>query len=166
MGHKLQPQNHMTQVIGYKSKKITYKSIPLLANIPWVANSGSVIHPQIRNAFCPAFSFQPGRGEGATFFGHPKHGFVPHQPPPATPPKFDPNEIKVIHLRCTSRGDDATSALVSLSSKEVGDEITKATSDCKGLRTTVKLTIQERQAQTEVAPSASALVVKALKEPP
>ena len=41
-----------------------------------------------------------------------------------------------------------------------------ATSDWKGLRVTVKLTIQNRQAQVSVVPSASSLVVRALKEPP
>lgn len=36
----------------------------------------------------------------------------------------------------------------------------------KGLRVTVKLTIQNRQAAVSVVPSASSLVIKALKEPP
>ena len=36
----------------------------------------------------------------------------------------------------------------------------------KGLRVTVKLTIQNRQAAISVVPSASSLVIKALKEPP
>ncbi|KAL8816616.1 MAG: hypothetical protein Q9223_004408 [Gallowayella weberi] len=36
----------------------------------------------------------------------------------------------------------------------------------KGLRVTVKLTIQNRQAAVSVEPSASSLVIKALKEPP
>ena len=36
----------------------------------------------------------------------------------------------------------------------------------KGLRVTVKLTIQNRQAAVSVVPTASALVIKALKEPP
>lgn len=36
----------------------------------------------------------------------------------------------------------------------------------KGLRVTVKLTIQNRQATVSVVPSASSLVIKALKEPP
>ena len=35
----------------------------------------------------------------------------------------------------------------------------------KGLRVTVKLTIQNRQATVSVVPSASSLVIKALKEP-
>lgn len=36
----------------------------------------------------------------------------------------------------------------------------------KGLRVTVRLTIQNRQAAISVVPSASSLVIKALKEPP
>ncbi|CAI9172772.1 unnamed protein product [Rangifer tarandus platyrhynchus] len=88
------------------------------------------------------------------------------------PPKFDPNKIKVVYLRCTGGEVDATSALapkigpLGLSPKKVGDDIAKATGDWKCLRITVKLTIQNRQAQIEVVPSASALIVKALKEPP
>merc|ERR550539_2313699 len=38
--------------------------------------------------------------------------------------------------------------------------------DYKGLRVTVKLIVQNRQAQIEVVPSAGALVIKALNEPP
>ena len=65
----------------------------------------------------------------------------------------------------------ATSALAAkigplgLSPKKVGDDITKATGDWKGLRVTVKLTIQNRQAQTEAVPSVSALIIKALEPP-
>ncbi|XP_055228973.1 large ribosomal subunit protein uL11-like [Gorilla gorilla gorilla] len=86
--------------------------------------------------------------------------------------KFDPNEIRVVYLRCIGGEVDAMSALaprirpLGLSPKKVDDDIAKATSDWKGLRITVKLTIQNRQAQIEVVPSASALIIKALKEPP
>uniref|UniRef100_A0A2I3HI31 Large ribosomal subunit protein uL11 n=1 Tax=Nomascus leucogenys TaxID=61853 RepID=A0A2I3HI31_NOMLE len=79
------------------------------------------------------------------------------------PLKFDPNEIKVVYLRCTGGEVGATSALapkigpLGLSPKKVGDDIAKATGDWKGLRIT---------AQIEVVPSASALIIKALKEPP
>ncbi|XP_012372983.1 60S ribosomal protein L12-like [Octodon degus] len=88
------------------------------------------------------------------------------------PPKFDLIEIKVVYLRCTGGEVGATSALapkigpLGLSPKKVGDDIAKATGDWKGLRIMVKLPIQNRQAQTEVVPSASALIIKALKEPP
>ncbi|XP_035207995.1 60S ribosomal protein L12-like, partial [Stegodyphus dumicola] len=52
------------------------------------------------------------------------------------------------------------------SPKKVGDDIAKATSDWKGLKITVKLVIQNRQAQIEVVPSAASLLIRALKEPP
>ncbi|XP_037846081.2 large ribosomal subunit protein uL11-like [Chlorocebus sabaeus] len=84
-------------------------------------------------------------------------------------PKFNPNEIKV-YLRCTGGEVGATSMLapkigpLGLSPKKAGDDIAKATGDRKVLRITVKLTIQNRQAQIEVVPSASALIIKALKE--
>ena len=48
----------------------------------------------------------------------------------------------------------------------MGDDIAKATTEWKGLKVTVKLTIQNRQAKVEVVPSASSLIIKALKEPP
>jgi len=49
---------------------------------------------------------------------------------------------------------------------QVGEDIAKATGkDWKGLRVTVKLIIQNRQAKVEIVPTASALIIKALKEP-
>ncbi|KAI4665080.1 cell separation during budding [Alternaria viburni] len=99
-------------------------------------------------------------------------GLNPHDPDEARPPKFDPSEVKVIHLRATGGEVGASSALapkigpLGLSPKKVGEDIAKATGDWKGLRVTVKLTIQNRQAAVSVVPSASSLVIKALKEPP
>ena len=55
---------------------------------------------------------------------------------------------------------------LGLSPKKVGDDIAKATQDWKGLKVTVKLTIQNRQATIDVVPSAASLLIKALKEPP
>jgi len=52
------------------------------------------------------------------------------------------------------------------SPKKVGDDIAKATKEWKGLKITVKLTIQNRQAQIEVVPTAASLIIRALKEPP
>ncbi|MCJ1257234.1 GTPase-activating protein S23 [Lignoscripta atroalba] len=75
-------------------------------------------------------------------------------------------------LRATGGEVGASSALapkigpLGLSPKKVGEDIAKATGDWKGLRVTVKLTIQNRQAAVSVVPSASSLVIKALKEPP
>lgn len=52
------------------------------------------------------------------------------------------------------------------SPKKVGDDIAKATKDWKGLKVTVQLEIQNRKATAKVVPSAAALIIKALKEPP
>ena len=52
------------------------------------------------------------------------------------------------------------------SPKKVGDDIAKATSDWKGLRISVRLVVQNRQAKVEVVPTAAALIIRALKEPP
>ncbi|EPQ18628.1 60S ribosomal protein L12 [Myotis brandtii] len=66
------------------------------------------------------------------------------------PPKFNPNKIKVIYLTYPSGEVVDISALVPksgslvLSPKKVGDDITKTTSDWKGLRITVKQTIQKK----------------------
>merc|ERR1711981_1258155 len=88
------------------------------------------------------------------------------------PPKFDPNAITVVCLR-TVGGEVAPTATLApkvgplgLSPKKIGDDIRKNTKDWKGLKVTVKLTIQNRQAQVSVVPSASSLIIKALKEPP
>merc|ERR1712107_573509 len=88
------------------------------------------------------------------------------------PPNFDPNEIKIVILKAVGGEVAATSALapkvgpLGLSPKKIGDDIAKVTQDRKGLRVTVKLTIQNRQAKVDVVPSAAALIIKALKEPP
>ncbi|TFK54298.1 hypothetical protein OE88DRAFT_1642862 [Heliocybe sulcata] len=98
-------------------------------------------------------------------------------------PKLDPNEIKIIKLRVTGGEVGSSSALapkigplglvqikltgcMMQSPKKVGEDIAKATGQWKGLRVTVQLTIQNRQAAVSVVPSASSLVIKALKEPP
>ncbi|OLL24781.1 60S ribosomal protein L12-B isoform C [Neolecta irregularis DAH-3] len=87
------------------------------------------------------------------------------------PPKLDPSEIKVICLRTTGGELASTASLapkigpLGLSPKKVGEDIAKATAEWKGLRVTVQLTIQNRQAAVSVVPSASSLVIKALREP-
>ena len=71
-------------------------------------------------------------------------------------------------LRAVGGEVAATSALapkvgpLGLSPKKIGDDIAKATQDWKGLKVTVKLTIQNRQAKVEVVPSAAALIIKVL----
>lgn len=77
-----------------------------------------------------------------------------------------------MYLRVVGGEVGATSSLapkigpLGLSPKKVGDDIAKASQDWKGLKVTVRLTIQNRQATIDVVPSAASLVIKALKEPP
>ncbi|KAK9892261.1 hypothetical protein WA026_019062 [Henosepilachna vigintioctopunctata] len=88
------------------------------------------------------------------------------------PPKFDPTEVKYVYLRCVGGEVGATSTLapkigpLGLSPKKIGDDIAKSTADWKGLKITVCLKIQNRQATISVVPSAASLIIKALKEPP
>jgi large subunit ribosomal protein L12e len=88
------------------------------------------------------------------------------------PPKFDPNEVKILYIRVTGGVAGAASSLapkigpLGLAPKKVGDDIAKATQEWKGLRITVKLEIKNRQATVFVEPTAAAMVIKALKEPP
>jgi len=87
------------------------------------------------------------------------------------PPKFDPQAVNYVYLKVVGGEVGATSSLapkigpLGLSPKKVGDDIAKATQAWKGLRITVELKIQNRQASVSVVPSASSLVIKALKEP-
>ena len=56
---------------------------------------------------------------------------------------------------------------LGLSPKKVGEDIAKETAkDWKGLRITVKLIVQNRQAKVSVVPTAGSMVIRALKEPP
>ena len=52
------------------------------------------------------------------------------------------------------------------SPKKVGDDIAKATKNYKGMGVTCKLICKNRVATVVVVPSASTLILKALKEPP
>ena len=87
------------------------------------------------------------------------------------PPKFDPNAVSIVYLRTTGGEAGAMSALapklgpLGLSPKKIGDDIAKNTQDWKGMKITVRLVIQNRVATVEIVPSASSLVIKALKEP-
>ena len=85
---------------------------------------------------------------------------------------MDPTAIVEVFVRATGGEVGAASSLapkigpLGLSPKKIGEDIAKETAkDWKGLRVTVKLTVQNRQAKVSVVPSAAALVIKALKEP-
>merc|ERR1711990_1235546 len=54
---------------------------------------------------------------------------------------------------------------LGLPPKKIADDILKCTGDWKGIKVTCQLAIQNRQAKVSIVPSASALVIKALKEP-
>merc|ERR1712018_870274 len=88
------------------------------------------------------------------------------------PPKFDPTAIMIVCLRAVGGEVAPTASLapkvgpLGLSPKKIGDDIAKNTKDWKGLKVTVKLTIQNRQATVSIVPSASSLIIKALKEEP
>ncbi|XP_023399933.1 large ribosomal subunit protein uL11-like [Loxodonta africana] len=93
-------------------------------------------------------------------------------PAPTMSHKFDANENKVMDLRYIRGEVGATSSLApkinneKLFLKKGTYDIAKAPSDWKGLRVMVKLTIQNKQPQIEMVPSAPALAIKTLKESP
>uniref|UniRef100_A0A915I8A1 60S ribosomal protein L12 n=1 Tax=Romanomermis culicivorax TaxID=13658 RepID=A0A915I8A1_ROMCU len=85
----------------------------------------------------------------------------------------DPNEIKIVYLRCIGGELPSTAALsqklgaLGLSAKRVAEDIARATYDeWTGLKITVKLTVQHRQAKIDVVPSAASLIIRELNEPP
>eukprot|EP01007_Sphenomonas_quadrangularis_P000794 NODE_1643_length_802_cov_775.887118_g1355_i1.p1 GENE.NODE_1643_length_802_cov_775.887118_g1355_i1~~NODE_1643_length_802_cov_775.887118_g1355_i1.p1 ORF type:complete len:166 (-),score=58.43 NODE_1643_length_802_cov_775.887118_g1355_i1:225-722(-) len=88
------------------------------------------------------------------------------------PPKFDPNEEKIIYVRAVGGEVGATSTLapkvgpLGLNAKKIGEDIAKNSKDWKGLKITCQLIVKNRVATVSIVPSASALVIRALKEPP
>jgi large subunit ribosomal protein L12e len=87
-------------------------------------------------------------------------------------PKVDPTAVVEVYVRATGGEVGAASSLapkigpLGLSPKKIGEDIAKETAkEWKGLRVTVKLSVQNRIAKVSVIPSAAALVIKALKEP-
>ncbi len=81
------------------------------------------------------------------------------------------SDIKIITMRAVGGEVGAASALapkvgpLGLSPKKIGEDIMKNTMDWKGLKVTVQLVVQNRQAKVSVIPSASSLVMRALNEP-
>jgi len=55
---------------------------------------------------------------------------------------------------------------LGMSPKKLGDDIAAATKDWKGMAVTIRMEIANRQANITVIPTASALLIKALKEKP
>lgn len=76
-------------------------------------------------------------------------------------PKLVPSDLYVCQF--VTYISTVTDGKIEQSPKKVGEDIAKATGAWKGLRVTVQLTIQNRQAAVSVVPSASSLVIRALK---
>eukprot|EP01067_Filipodium_phascolosomae_P005786 Filipodium_phascolosomae@DN3897_c0_g1_i1.p1 len=85
--------------------------------------------------------------------------------------KADPNEIKTVFIRQVGGEIGPSSVLapkigpLGMSPKKVGEDIQKGTQDWKGIKVTVRLTIQNRQAKVDVLPNATSLLIRELKEP-
>lgn len=93
-------------------------------------------------------SFGLGLGGG---LGHPKSGFLLHQPPPPCPWSSNPARSK-LYTRGAPWGSQChTTGPLGLSPKHVGVDSAKAARGWKGLRIAVKLTKQNRQGQMEVS---------------
>jgi large subunit ribosomal protein L12e len=88
------------------------------------------------------------------------------------PPKFDPNEEKIIIVRAVGGEMAATASLapkvgpLGLNAKKIGEDIMKNTKDWKGLKVTCKLVVKNRVATCFVTPSVASRLIRALKEPP
>mmetsp|Transcript_5622 Transcript_5622/g.7482 ORF Transcript_5622/g.7482 Transcript_5622/m.7482 type:complete len:166 (+) Transcript_5622:16-513(+) len=86
-------------------------------------------------------------------------------PPPA-------GEEKVVILKAVGGEIGSASSLapklgpLGLSPKKVGEDIQKATMDWKGIKVTVKLSVVNRVATPTIIPTASALIMRELKETP
>ena len=87
-------------------------------------------------------------------------------------PPPPPGEEKIVFLKAVGGEIGSASALapklgpLGLSPKKVGEDIQKATKDWKGIKVMVKLSVVNRVATASIVPSASAMILKELKEPP
>merc|ERR1712147_144852 len=86
--------------------------------------------------------------------------------------KADPNEIKTIIVRVPGGEGPPVPARApkvgphKLSPKSVGEDLCKATKEWKGMNVTCNLIVANRKVTVALVPSATALIIKALKEPP
>jgi len=87
-------------------------------------------------------------------------------------PPPPPGEEKIVVLKAVGGEIGSASALapklgpLGLSPKKVGEDIQKATMEWKGIKVMVRLSVINRVATPTVVPTASALIMKELKEPP
>merc|ERR1711879_978392 len=78
---------------------------------------------------------------------------------------------KEVCMRVVGGSADATASLgprlgpLGLSAKKVGVDIAKASKKYTGMKVTIKLIVENRNAKVEVVPTASTLVIESLKEP-
>jgi large subunit ribosomal protein L12e len=78
----------------------------------------------------------------------------------------------LVYLKCV--GGEVTNAAslapkcgpLGIPPKKVGEDIQKATGDWKGIKIQVEVMVMNRVCTVSVLPSASALIMKGLKEPP
>jgi len=88
------------------------------------------------------------------------------------PPKVETGEARTVILKTVGGEIGAAASLapkvgpLGLSPKKIGEDIKAATEAWKGIKVMVKLTIINRVATVEVVPSASALLIRELAEPP
>ena len=81
-------------------------------------------------------------------------------------------EEKLVFLKAVGGEIGSASSLapklgpLGLSPKKVGEDIQKATMDWKGIKIMVKLSVVNRVATPSIVPTAAAMVLKELKEPP
>ena len=86
------------------------------------------------------------------------------------PPKPDPEEVKYLYMKVV--GGEVTSAAalapkcgpIGLPPKKVGEDIQKATSKWKGVKIEIEIAVKNRQCTVKVLPTASSLLIEALKE--
>ena len=89
------------------------------------------------------------------------------------PPKpgMDPNAKAFIYMKVVGGEVAAAAALapkcspLGMPPKTVGEAIQKGTTEWKGIKIFVEVMVQNRQCTVQVLPTASPLILKALKEP-
>merc|ERR1719440_168005 len=85
-------------------------------------------------------------------------------------PGADPDEIKYLYMKVV--GGEVTSAAalapkcgpIGLPPKKVGEDIQKATTKWKGVKIEIEIAVKNRQCTVKVLPTASSLLIEALKE--
>lgn len=87
------------------------------------------------------------------------------------PPQADLVVVKVIRVVGGEVTSSATLAprmgAIGVSPKVIGEALKKATADYKGIKVTCRITFVNRKIESvDIVPSASSLIIKALKEPP